>query len=89
MPTGVAQRGIDRRALIVRMEGAMGSHKFFVGQIVLVAYGKYPQIRRGERFRVARLLPLEGVAPQYRIKSEIDGHERIVREGQLTGPVAL
>jgi hypothetical protein len=62
----------------------MGPHKYFVGQTVLVAYGKYPDIQRGERFRVARLLPLEGLAPQYRIKSEFDGHERIVREGQLS-----
>jgi hypothetical protein len=61
----------------------MSAHKFFVGQIVLVAYGKYPELQKGERFRVARLLPLEGLAPQYRIRSEFDGHERIVREGQF------
>jgi len=62
----------------------MGPYKYFVGQTVLVAYGKYPDIQKGERFRVARLLPLEGLAPQYRITSEFDGHERIVREGQLS-----
>jgi hypothetical protein len=67
----------------------MSAHKFFVGQTVLVAYGKYPDLQRGERFRVARLLPLEGLAPQYRIKSELDGHERIVREGELAAMVAL
>jgi hypothetical protein len=70
------------------MEGAMSAHKFFVGQTVLVAYGKYPDLRRGERFQIARLLPLEGLAPHYRIKSEIDGHERIVREGELAAMVA-
>jgi hypothetical protein len=67
----------------------MGRHKYFVGQVVLVANGQHPDIRRGERFRVARLLPLEGLAPQYRVKSEFDGHERIVREGHLTAMAAL
>jgi hypothetical protein len=51
----------------------MGPHKYFVGQVVLVGYAKYPDIKKGERFGVARLLPLEGAAPQYRIKSEFDG----------------
>jgi hypothetical protein len=64
-------------------------YKYVVGQTVLVAYGKYPEVQKGERFRVARLLPLEGLAPQYRIKSEFDGHERIVREGHLIATPAL
>jgi hypothetical protein len=67
----------------------MGPHKYFVGQVVLVAYGSYSDIRKGERFRVARLLPLEGLAPQYRVKSEFDGQERIVREGHLTAMAPL
>ena len=69
----------------------MAPYKYVVGQTVLVAYGKYPEVQKGERFRVARLfiLPLEGLAPQYRIKSEFDGHERIVREGQLIATPAL
>ena len=67
----------------------MAPHKYFVGQTVLVAYGKYADIQKNERFQVARLLPLEGLAPQYRIKSEFDGHERIVPEGQLIATPAL
>ena len=67
----------------------MSAHKFFVGQIVLVAYGKYPELHKGERFRIARLHPLEGLAPQYSIKSEFDGHERIVREGQLAPMISV
>jgi hypothetical protein len=72
-----------------RWEAAIRPHKYFEGQIVLVAYGNYPDIQKGERFRVARLLPLEGLAPQYRIRSEFDGHERIVREGQLSAVAPL
>ena len=63
----------------------MGQHKFVVGQTVLVAYARFPDIQKGERFRIARLLPLEGLAPQYRIKSEMDGHERIIHEGNIIG----
>jgi hypothetical protein len=32
---------------------------------------------------------LEGLAPQYRIKSEFDGHKRIVREGHLSAVAAF
>lgn len=59
----------------------MGKHKFFVGQTVLVVSGQLADIEKGERFEIARLLSQEGVAPQYRIKSKLDGHERIAREG--------
>ena len=45
----------------------MGKHKFFVGQTVLVVSSQFADIQEGERFRIVRLLPLEGVAPQYRI----------------------
>jgi hypothetical protein len=67
----------------------LGKHKFFVGQTVLVVSGQLADIENGERFEIARLLPLEGVAPQYRIKSKLDGHERIAREGQLTALMTL
>jgi hypothetical protein len=67
----------------------LGKHKFFVGQTVLVASGQLADIQKGERFRIIRLLPLEGVAPQYRIASELDGHERIAREAQLAALMTL
>ena len=61
-------------------------HKFAVGQTVRFSPGGVERYtaRQGEVFRVLRLLPEEGNALQYRIKSEEDGHERVVREGQLT-----
>jgi hypothetical protein len=60
----------------------MASHQFAVGQVVIFARGR-PDIMKGEQFQVARHLPAEGTTPQYRIKSEWDGHERICREDEL------
>jgi hypothetical protein len=71
------------------LEGALGKHRFSVGQAVLVVSSQLADIQKGERFRVIRLLPLEGVSPQYRIVSELDGHERIAREAQLIALMTL
>jgi len=35
------------------------------------------------RFKIVRLLPETGNVLQYRVKSQMDGHERVVREDQL------
>jgi hypothetical protein len=35
-------------------------------------------------YRIVRLLPPDANANQYRIKSTVDGHERVVRESQLS-----
>src|SRR5437879_2927228 len=50
---------------------------------------KADAIRRQRRsapgeFKIVRLLPEEASVFQYRVKSKVDGHERIVREDQLT-----
>jgi hypothetical protein len=37
---------------------------------------------RGQ-YTVVRLLPMEGAIPQYRLKNETDGHERVVCENEL------
>jgi hypothetical protein len=60
----------------------MASHQFAVGQTVVVT-GAQLDIKKGEQFQVVRHLPPEGQTPQYRIKSELDGHERLVREDEL------
>ena len=61
----------------------MSEHKFRVGQAV--EFFPDPGIDRSSRGRytIVRLLPLEGNTPQYRIKSALDGQERMVRESQL------
>jgi len=61
----------------------MSSHRFAEGQVILVPGSRFPTIKRGEHFKVVRLLPPEGTTPQYRIQSELNGHERIVREDEI------
>jgi hypothetical protein len=39
--------------------------------------------RPGGQYTIVRLLPMDGNAPQYRIKHKADGHERMVREEEL------
>jgi hypothetical protein len=61
----------------------VSEHKFRVGQAV--EFFPDPGVDRSSRGRytIVRLLPLEGNTPQYRIKSAVDGQERLVRESQL------
>jgi hypothetical protein len=59
----------------------MASHQFAVGKTVVVR-GARLDIHKGEQFQVMRHLPADRT-PQYRIKSEWDGHERIFREDEL------
>lgn len=61
----------------------MQKHKYNIGETVeFTAGGSYPPTARGA-YTVVRQLPSEGDGYQYRIKSLSDGHERMVREGQL------
>jgi hypothetical protein len=45
--------------------------------------GAFDQNARRGSYRVLRHLPAEGADNQYRIKSSLDGHERVVKESQL------
>ena len=60
----------------------MASHKFKAGQTVAVAPRRYdPKI--GGSFKVVRILPAERGYNQYRVRSVLDGHERVVMEGEI------
>ena len=59
----------------------MPAHKFRVGQKVRFS-PDMGQDGRGN-FTVVRLLPETGGVLQYQIKSDLDGHDRMVRENQL------
>ena len=65
----------------------MTTHKFAVGEAVRFSPDRGQDYTGGELFEIVRLLPEEGKALQYRIKSQIDSHERVVREDQLRGSV--
>jgi hypothetical protein len=62
---------------------SMPVHKFGVGQKVRFTPEMGQVASRGETFVVVRQLPEAGGTFQYQIKSELDGHARVVREHQL------
>jgi hypothetical protein len=63
----------------------MTTHKFVVGQTVRFSPDRDQEHGiKGGLFKIVRLLPETGNVLQYRVKRETDGHERVVREDQLT-----
>ena len=62
----------------------MKAHKFAVGQTVRFSPdGRSPATLRGN-YKILRLLPAEANDHQYRVKSALDGHERVVTESQVS-----
>ena len=61
----------------------MSVHKFTIGQTVQFSPDRYQERSGRGRFKVVRLLPEAANVLQYRVKSQTDGHERVVREDQL------
>jgi hypothetical protein len=57
-------------------------HKFHVGQTVTLVPNYYGA-NRHVSFKVTWLLPQEHGVNQYRLKSVVDGHERVAMEGEL------
>jgi len=64
------------------LEQNMATHKFAVGQTLHFSPGLGGDSKGRGRYKVVRQLPETGGILQYRIKSEMDGHERVVREDQ-------
>jgi len=65
------------------LEQNMATHKFAVGQALRFSPGLGEDRKKRGRYKVVRQLPETGNMFQYRIKSEMDGQERVVREDQL------
>jgi hypothetical protein len=63
----------------------MSAHRYRVGQAVEFFPERGVEHTAKGRFKVVRLLLGEHNAPLYRIKHEVDGHERMVGESEL-GP---
>ena len=61
----------------------MTAHKFTVGQTVRFSPDRNQEATGRGSFKIVRLLPEEASVFQYRVKSQADGHERVVREDQL------
>ena len=61
----------------------MSEHKFRVGEAVEYFASKRFDRLAGGRYTVVRLLPIDGKIPQYRIKSTLDGRERMVHESEI------
>jgi hypothetical protein len=64
----------------------MSAHKYSVGQNVRFSPDRNQEVAARGSFTVVRLLPAEASVIQYRVKSQLDGHERVVREDQLARP---
>ena len=61
----------------------MSEHKYHVGQAVEFFPQRGVEHTAKGRFKVVRILLGERNAPHYRIKHEVDGHERMVGESEL------
>jgi hypothetical protein len=61
----------------------MPEHKFRIGQAVEYFGSRRFDRLAGGRYTVVRLLPIDGDTPQYRIKSLLDGRERMVHESEI------
>ena len=58
------------------------SHKFKVGQSVQLVNNEQ-RLKPLGTFEVVRVMPTEHGHKQYRIRSLLDGHERVAMEGEL------
>jgi hypothetical protein len=58
-------------------------HKFKPGQIVMLERSTDGSNRQG-RFEIVRQLPSERGINHYRLKSVMDGHERVVMESEIS-----
>lgn len=61
----------------------MVTHKFKTGQTVQIIAGGYLANARGT-FTVVCVLPEEHGVYHYRIRSTLDGHERVVMENEVS-----
>jgi hypothetical protein len=85
---GEYERLAERVDAAAPLEGSseLGPHRFAVGQTVRFSPDRNDRHQLGSgqgRFKIVRLLPAEASVLQYRVKSQADGHERVVREDQL------
>ena len=61
----------------------MAAPKYRVGQSVAVVGNAPGQPKPPGSFKIVRIMPAERGVQQYRIKSDLDGHERMVIEADI------
>jgi hypothetical protein len=61
----------------------MAQHKFSVGQTVRFTPDRNSDVSARGAYTIVKTLPEAGGILQYRVKANIDGRERVVREDQL------
>jgi hypothetical protein len=68
-----------------RFEGTkiMANAKFAVGDTVELLPGSQDNNLRGGTFKIVRVMPLTNEGRQYRAKSTVETHERVLNETQL------
>ncbi len=66
-----------------RKKSVMPGHKFKVGQTLQFSPNMFESSARKGTYTVVWLLPADNGCHQYRVKSSLDGHERVVLEHQL------
>lgn len=59
------------------------SHRFEIGQIVLMKSRRDLQTKAAERFHIKGTLPVKDGSPQYRIRSDEENHDRVTTEDNL------
>ena len=62
----------------------MTAHKYNVGQMVRFLPDRLQMNSGKGSFKIVSLLPETASVFQYRVKSQADGHERVVREDQIS-----
>jgi hypothetical protein len=62
----------------------MLDHKFEIGQTINFRSDRGARAAAPGRYEIVGIRPDEGGEPSYRIKSELERHERIARESELT-----
>lgn len=64
----------------------MSAYKYSTGQKVRFAPSRFEDGGARGVYTIVRPLPEVGNVPQYRIKANTDGRERVVREDQIDRP---
>jgi hypothetical protein len=65
-------------------DAAMTAHRYAVGERVLYTQHRFPYMTWKAPYMITGCLPLEGIEPQYRIRSAHAADERMAGEHELT-----